>query len=538
MAHFQKLNVLLRRQPPRQRRRHPFWRALGLVALILASALARPAFHLSRAAWRDRPVPWPTLPAGHIDDASRLNATQVAEVWDVPENEAQAEAQLAALLRRARETHLPVAIAGARHSMGGHAIAPGGIIVNMLPFHRLELDETNRVLRAGAGARWAEVLPFLAARGYSVAVMQASNNFTIGGSLSVNCHGWQPDSAPIASTVRAFRLMLASGSVVWCSREENGELFRAALGGYGLFGIILDADIDVVPDASYHIESCVISTQDYATVFAEKVRSVPAGSVDLAYGRISVAPESFGREAILTLFHPTDPSAVAASAGPAPLPAAEPGVIDALKRTIFRGSIASNYGKSLRWQAEKTLGEAFGKRSYRRSEIFNVPAELYANRTPGRTDILQEYFVPPARLADFLERLREILAAHRRQAAASDPEAALPDLLNVTVRDVRHDSDTLLAYAQGEDDVFGLVLLFEQAAHRAAAARAGAITRDLIEAALQMGGTYYLPYRLDATPEQFRRCYPQAAEFFTLKRRYDPDESFQNEFYQTYGKAP
>jgi hypothetical protein len=43
-----------------------------------------------------------------------------------------------------------------------------------------------------------------------------------------------------------------------------------------------------------------------------------------------------------------------------------------------------------------------------------------------------------------------------------------------------------------------------------------------------------LPYRLHATPEQFYRCYPQAPEFFQLKRKYDPDELFQNEFYIKY----
>jgi hypothetical protein len=45
-----------------------------------------------------------------------------------------------------------------------------------------------------------------------------------------------------------------------------------------------------------------------------------------------------------------------------------------------------------------------------------------------------------------------------------------------------------------------------------------------------------LPYRLHATPEQFARAYPQGADFFAAKRRYDPDELFQNEFYLKYGQ--
>ena len=508
--------------------------------LLLAAALpvARPALHLASAAWRDRLSPAtlrPALPPGTVDDASGLNATRVAEVWDIPAGDpAAAETQLAALLRRAGRERLPVSIAGARHSMGGHTIAAGGLVVNMLPFRRLELDEAANVLHVGAGARWSEVIPYLAARGRSVAVMQANNDFSVGGSLSVNCHGWQPDHGPIASTVRSLRLMLADGSIVRCSRQENPELFRCVLGGYGLFGIILDADLDVVADTLYRVESLEVPAGGYAALFEQKVRGAAPGSVGMAYGRVSVAPESFGREAILTLFHP-EPEApggnVGGGASP-PRPQAGPGLVDDLKRTVFRGSAGSAYGKALRWRAEKALGETFGAGTYRRSATLDAPAALYGNRTPGRTDILQELFVPPGRLAEFLDRLREIIAAQAAANAADDG----PDLLNVTVRDVRGDPDSLLAYARAEDS-FGLVLLFEQAASPAAAAREAALSRELIEAALAVGGTYYLPYRLDATPEQFARAYPRAAEFFALKRRYDPQELFQNAFYRTYRHA-
>ncbi len=48
--------------------------------------------------------------------------------------------------------------------------------------------------------------------------------------------------------------------------------------------------------------------------------------------------------------------------------------------------------------------------------------------------------------------------------------------------------------------------------------------------AQQEGGTYYLPYCLHASPEQFARAYPQGREFFERKRAYDPDELFHNEF--------
>jgi hypothetical protein len=81
--------------------------------------------------------------ARHVDDNSRLNPTEVAEVWPIPSDVAQAERDIVSLIARARRDKLPISIAGARHSMGGHTIAPGGIMLDMLPFHQMQLDATT-----------------------------------------------------------------------------------------------------------------------------------------------------------------------------------------------------------------------------------------------------------------------------------------------------------------------------------------------------------------------------------------------------------
>jgi FAD/FMN-containing dehydrogenase len=150
--------------------------------------------------------------------------------------------------------------------------------------------------------------------------------------------------------------------------------------------------------------------------------------------------------------------------------------------------------------------------------------QLYENRDPARTDVLHEYFVPRERLEEFLRRARATLSAQR------------PDLLNVTMRDVRRDGDTLLRYA--DTDVMALVFFFSQSRTPEADAAMQALTGGLIEASLAVGGRYYLPYRLHATRDQFARAYPMQAAFFGLKRTVDPDEVFQNQFYRTYGGPP
>jgi FAD/FMN-containing dehydrogenase len=486
------------------------------IALPLACAAfvaGIPASMWLYAWWRDRPAP-DVLPAGVVDDASRLNPTRVAEVWPIPAERSRAEEQLRELLKRARADGLKVAIAGARHSMGGHTMYPGGIVLDMLPFNHMELDSSRRILKVGAGARWSDVIPFLDARGLSVAVMQASNDFTIGGSLSVNCHGWQHNQPPMASTVESLRLAKADGSVVICSRNENIELFSLVLGGYGLFGVILEATLRVVPNERYRPEVEALPAVQYAARFAENVNG--ASDIGMVYGRLCVVPgASFLRESILTVFR-------RAPCKPDEIPALSAAGSNQLLRAVYRAQIGSDSGKLARWHAEKLFGEKFGKSYVSRNQLINERVEVFRELNADRTDILHEYFLPAEGIDAFLNRARAIITQHRG------------DLLNVTIRNVLADKDSFLRYA--DRDVFGFVLLFNQARTPAADQAMEAMTRELIDAALDCGGRYYLTYRLHATQEQFTRAYPQAAAFFERKRHYDPEEIFQNEFYLTYGR--
>ena len=147
---------------------------------------------------------------------------------------------------------------------------------------------------------------------------------------------------------------------------------------------------------------------------------------------------------------------------------------------------------------------------------------------------MHEYFVPHARLAEFVEKIRPILLKARERAAGVERRVG-PDLLNVTVRNVERDDDAVLAYAR--EPVFGLVMLFHQGRDAASEAAMQAFAQEMIEAALACGGTYYLPYRPHATREQFARAYPRATEFFAAKRKADPSGVFWNQFFEKYGRA-
>jgi FAD/FMN-containing dehydrogenase len=77
-------------------------------------------------------------------------------------------------------------------------------------------------------------------------------------------------------------------------------------------------------------------------------------------------------------------------------------------------------------------------------------------------------------------------------------------------------------------------MLFSQEMTERAEADMRRLTEGLVEAALSLGGSYYLPYRPHATLDQFRRAYPRWEEFVALKREVDPGLAFRNGFWDRY----
>jgi len=137
------------------------------------------------------------------------------------------------------------------------------------------------------------------------------------------------------------------------------------------------------------------------------------------------------------------------------------------------------------------------------------------------TDILQEYFIPRAQMPEFLDGLREIV---RRDDS---------NLLNVTIRIVHKDTITALPYATQE--MFAYVLYFNQWFNEKESRALQKTTVDLIDLALRLKGTYYLPYQLFYSPAQLRQAYPGVDDFFEAKKKYDPIGLFTNKFFEKYG---
>jgi hypothetical protein len=219
--------------------------------------------------------------------------------------------------------------------------------------------------------------------------------------------------------------------------------------------------------------------------------------IDLFFARLSIEKGNFLNEVMVYTFkQSTDPvHKLAETRGNNPK-------VEHLKRLIFRGSVNSRFGKWVRWKSEKLLSEQIGQTSFTRNELLNESARAIIDYSEKSTSILHEYFVPYAQFNNFTDSLRRIIPKHQG------------DLLNVTIRDVKEDFDSFMKYASGPR--FAFVLLFEQNRTEVGEQRMKRMTQALIDAALKLEGSYYLPYRLHATQSQFEQSYPMAKRFFAL----------------------
>jgi len=455
---------------------------------------------------------------GFINDASHLNKTAVYGVVQVSSEDGIRNA-----LQFAREHNLKVTCAGQQHSMGGQTFTHGGLVLDLRKFNRITLDKAHKQVNIQSGARWWQLQQLLDQQGLAVKAMQSINIFSVGGTLSVNAHGIDPMPGPVAPTVRALRIMLSNGSIVNASPTENSELFRHVLGGYGLFGVILDADLDIVDNEMYALKTEYMDYKDFPQYYKANIEN--NGAIGLAYGRLSVSPGSFLRETAVHVYTQTNFEGA--------LPPLKPSQHDTLDRFVINFSKTGSVGRWLRWTLEKyvepqlhgcvTRNQAMNQKEaclVSRNEEMYDDMKYLKNRLPD-TDILQEYFVPYDRMPEFVDSLRNVVVSNHA------------NLLNVTIRTVHRDTITALPYAR--EDMFGFVLYFNVKFNEADNETLKKTTTDLIDAAEKAGGTYYLPYQLFYSKEQLRRSYPGIDNFFAAKTKYDPTGLFGNKFSEKYG---
>jgi FAD/FMN-containing dehydrogenase len=457
---------------------------------------------------------------GMLNDASGLSATQIHKHIILKED--RGEALLGAIrkeLDQAKTDKRPLNVGAARHSMGGQAIPRHG---TALTFDNagIEIDSKAETYLAHGGARWWQIIAALDPLGFSPKVMQSNSDFGLAATFSVNAHGWPVPYGPMGSTVRSLRMVLPSGELVTCSPTENAALFNHAMGGYGLIGVILDLEVEMVRNKRLEPHFKRLPAVAFADEFDKAVKD-PA--VLMAYGRLNVERARFFEHALLVTFR--------AAQDQSRLPKNPTGMLqqhrfsdsitlNETKRRVYRAQTGNEWVKRARWWLETTLAPTLPSGDITRNLLMNDPVAALSAQDPTRTDILHEYFVPFDRFEEFVDLCSEVIPSSHQE------------LLNITLRYVVQDSQSTLSFARAPR--IAAVMSFSQELTTRADADMARMTETLIDRVLAIGGSYYLPYRPHARLDQLTAAYERAAFFAEEKRKLDPHLVLRNNLWDQY----
>ncbi len=446
-----------------------------------------------------------------MSDVGKLLPTKIKQVENVEDEQA-----LKKLVKDANALGEKISIAGMQHSQGGQTYYPNGTVLDMKGYNKiLEFDPEKKRIRVQSGVTWDDIQRKVNPYGLAVQVMQSQNIFTVGGSLSVNVHGRDIRHEALIDTVESFRLLMADGTVKNVSREEHADLFPYVIGGYGLFGVILDVTLKLTDDELYTMQTKTLDYKEYTAYFKEKVKKDENVRMHLA--RISVAPNSFLKEMYVTDYVLAENQNKREEYSKLK----EENIIAAPK--FFLGlSRYSDWGKNTFWDIQRNYTERINGTYETRNNVMRSDSTFMEYENPNRTEVLQEYFVPIDHFTAYIDDLRNVLNKEEL------------NLLNITIRYVEKNENAVLSYAK--DDMFALVLLINQGRSESEIKKTKAVLGKMIDVTLKHNGSYYLPYYSYPTKQQLEQAYPRIEEFLQKKKEIDPQERFVNLFYKEYSE--
>lgn len=146
----------------------------------------------------------------------------------------------------------PVLPYGQGRSYGDACLNEGGILLHARPLCRfISFDDQAGILRCEAGTTLAEILHLIVPRGWFLPVTPGTKHVTIGGAIANDVHGKNHHCAgTFGCHVTQFELARSSGEQLLCSPRHNTDLFNATIGGLGLTGLILWAEIVLIKIAN------------------------------------------------------------------------------------------------------------------------------------------------------------------------------------------------------------------------------------------------------------------------------------------------
>ena len=447
---------------------------------------------------------------------SRLNATAVREIV-----RPHTVDEVVTAVLKADDLNAPICIAGGRHAMGGQQFVDDGILLDMSELDRiLELDAERGEVEAEAGIQWPALVDWLvtaqagSARQWGIIQKQTgADRLSLGGALAANVHGRGLNLRPIIDQVVAFNLVRPDGSVVRCSRHENADLFRLAIGGYGLFGPITSVRLKLGRRQKLRRVVREIALGELMPALAERIAEGHLYG-DFQFS-IDDGSDDFLRRGIFSCYQPVDPATR--------MPDDQPGLTTEnwfgllqLAHVDKRRAVEAYTAHYL-----STSGYLYWSDSHQLAPYLDDYHEVLDSRLGAScpaSEVISEFYVPRDRLVAFMEAARTDLLTHEE------------DVIYGTVRLIERDDESVLAWAR---QPWACVIFNLHTEHTpAGSVRTNAAFRRLADLAIAEGGSFYLTYGRFARRDQIETCHPRMTDFLRHKLAYDPEERFQSDWYR------
>jgi FAD/FMN-containing dehydrogenase len=448
------------------------------------------------------PPPVTATESNVVNDITLLNPIKVHSVLQPTSIEQISQAIM--------QSKGPISIGGGRFSQGGQTAFPESVHLDMRNFNQVVLlDEKKQQVTVQSGITWRDLQEVIDHSDLSIKIMQTYANFTVGGSLSVNAHGRYVGEGPIIKSVDSMRLVLANGSIVDATPTKNSELFYGAIGGYGGLAVIAQVTLNLESNVKVKRQTLKMDLTEYADFFAQSINN----NSEIVFHNADIYPPNFTHINAVSWFK-TDEDLTE------PLRLVPKDKVYSWQPKVAEFVADSDFGKWLREYVMEPTLYLFDVVQWRNFEASYDVRELEPSSRVNTTYALREYFVPEQNFNTFSQKMISIFKKYDC------------NIINVSIRHANADPGTLLVWAS--TDVFAFVVYYRQDTDKQAQQKVTLWSQELIDAVLSEQGTYYLPYQLSGSKEQFIAAYPRAIEFFALKQKIDPNNRFSNALWQKY----
>lgn len=397
-------------------------------------------------------------------------------------------------------------VRGQGRSYGDASLNENGRVLLTERVNRLlEFDTTQGVLRAEAGVTLGEILAVIVPKGWFLPVTPGTKFVSLGGCVAADVHGknHHHDGA-FGDHVLAIELVLADGSRMTCSAEQNAPLFWATIGGMGLTGIIAEVTIKLIA-----IKNSQMTVRHHAAANLEQLFALMQAIDDrytVAWIDSMAIGAQLGRGILMCGHHAEEATSVPQTGAQRRIPFDFP---DWALNSISIGAFNSQY---FRRESGKPEAFASGWDAY----FYPLDALENWNRMYGKRGFVQyQCVIPDAAAYEGIQKLLQTLSASGR-----------PSFLAVLKR-FGAEGRGLLSFPMK-----GYTLALDLPIRDAGLF---SLLNTLDEIVLHYGGRLYLAKDARLSAETFALMYPRYQEWRAVKDSVDPEQRFSSSLSRRLG---